>query len=101
MGYLWVVPGNVAGGWTIQGPPDPLRIEIEQKYQSLTLRGERAGKPVPVIGGRLRGNEISFSSFDADGVSRHFRGRLAGSRIDGESEREGRKPLRWSATRDR
>lgn len=101
MGYLWVVPGDAAGTWTIEGLPDPLRIAIEQKYQSLTLRGERAGKPVPVIGGRLRGDEISFSSFDADGVSRHFRGRLSGSRIEGESEREGRRPLRWSATRGR
>ena len=101
IGYLWVVPGDAAGTWTIEGLPDPLHIAIEQKYQSLTLRGERAGKPVPVIGGRLRGDEISFSSFDADGVSRHFRGRLSGSRIDGESEREGRRPLRWSATRGR
>lgn len=101
MGYLWVVPGDAAGTWTIEGLPDPLRIAIEQKYQSLTLRGERAGKPVPVIGGRLRGDEISFSSFDADGVSRHFHGRLSGSRIEGESEREGRRPLRWSATRGR
>lgn len=101
VGYLWVVPGDAAGTWTIEGLPDPLRIAIEQKYQSLTLRGERAGKPVPVIGGRLRGDEISFSSFDADGVSRHFHGRLSGSRIEGESEREGRRPLRWSATRGR
>ena len=101
MGYLWVVPGDAAGTWTIEGLPDPLRIAIEQKYQSLALRGERAGKPVPVIGGRLRGDEISFSSFDADGVSRHFHGRLSGSRIEGESEREGRRPLRWSATRGR
>lgn len=101
IGYLWVVPGDAAGTWTIEGLPDPLRIAIEQKYQSLTLRGERAGKPVPVIGGRLRGDEISFSSFDADGVSRHFHGRLSGSRIEGESEREGRRPLRWSATRGR
>jgi SAM-dependent methyltransferase len=101
MGYLWVVPGNVAGTWTIDGPGDALRIEITQKYQSLTLRGERAGKPVAVIGGRLRGNEISFSSFDADGTSRHFRGRVSGSRMDGESERDGTKPLRWRATRAR
>jgi len=101
MGYLWVVPGDVAGTWTVEGPGDSLRIDISQRYQSLALRGERAGKPVAVIGGRLRGNEISFSSFDADGASRHFRGRVVGSRIDGESERDGTKSLRWSATRAR
>ena len=101
MGYLWVVPGAVAGTWNIEGAGDVLRIEIAQQYQSLMIRGERAGKPVAVIGARLRGNDISFSSFDADGVSRHFHGRLAGARIDGESKREGSKPLRWSATRVR
>ena len=99
MGYLWVVPGDVAGTWAIERPGDALRIEIEQKYQSLTLRGERAGKQVAVIGGRLRGNEISFSSFDADGTSRHFHGQVAGSRMHGESEREGTKPMRWTAVR--
>ena len=101
MGYLWVVPGDVAGTWTIEGAGEPLKIEIAQKYQALTLRGERVGRPVAAIGGRLRGNDLSFSSFDADGVSRHFRGRVTGSRIEGESEREGSPPLRWSATRAR
>ena len=101
MGYLWVVPGNAAGTWTLDGAGDRLTIDITQQYQALTMRGERAGKPVAVIGARLRGSDITFSSFDADGFSRQFRGRISGSRIEGDSEREGTKTLPWSATRVR
>ena len=100
-GYLWIVPRDVAGLWTIDAPGDSLRLYVEQNHQALTLRGERNGKPVPVIGGRLRGNEISFSSFDADGASRHYRGRASASRLEGESTRDGMSPQRWGATRAR
>lgn len=97
--YLWVVPATIAGTWTIQTSGEPLKMHVEQRYQSLTLRGERGGKSVPIIGGRLRGTEISFSSFDADGTSRHYRGSITSAGIEGESQREGTKPMRWTATR--
>lgn len=97
--HLWVVPASVAGTWSVDMPGNnSFVMRIEQRYQALTTSGERAGKPIPVIGAQLRGTEIHFSAFDRDGNSRRFSGVVQGRRMTGDSEGEGLKPLRWSAT---
>lgn len=53
-----------------------------------------------VVGARLRGTEIRFTSFDADGGARHFRGDIEAGRMAGESEGQEVRPLRWRAIRD-
>jgi hypothetical protein len=100
-GYLWIVPADAAGAWDVAGTEnDTLRLEIRQKHQVLTIRGERAGRPVNVIGARLRGTEISFTSFDPDGHARHYVGRVSPEgRMQGESSGLEIPPRRWSATR--
>jgi SAM-dependent methyltransferase len=98
--YLWVVPADLRGVWTVRTGDDMLKVTIDQVRQRITLRGERAGREVPVIGARLRGTEIAFTSFDPDGDVRHYQGRVAGARMSGESGRQGVAPVRWSATRD-
>ena len=100
-GHLWVVPAEARGRWTVDLPGDALRLHIGQVHQSLTIRGERNGRPVNVIGARLRGTEIQFTSFDADGGARYFRGTLEGGRMSGDSEGQDVRSLRWSAVRDR
>jgi hypothetical protein len=52
-----------------------------------------------VIGARLRGTEIRFTSFDADGSSRHFHGQIEGGRLRGASEGPGIEPRGWTAVR--
>lgn len=99
-GYLWVVPADARGGWTVDLPGNALRLRIEQVHQSLAIRGERNGRPVNVVGARLRGREIRFTSFDADGGARHFRGDIEAGRMVGKSEGQEVRPLRWSASRD-
>jgi hypothetical protein len=99
-GYLWVVPADVRGTWTLTRADDVLRVTIEQERQKIALRGERAGFAVPVIGTRLRGTEITFTAFDADGDARQFRGRVDGGRMAGDSEVHGVKRARWSAARE-
>ena len=98
-GYLWVVPADVRGTWTVDLPGDALTIRIEQAHQQLRTSGERRGRAVPVIGARLRGTEIEFASFDPDGASRQFRGRLEGNRMTGESMGQGIASRNWTATR--
>lgn len=98
--YLWVVPADVRGAWTVRTGDDVLKVTVDQARQRITVRGEREGREVPVIGARLRGTEIGFGSFDPDGSVRHYRGRIEGTRMSGESGSLGVAPVRWSATRD-
>ena len=99
-GYLWVVPADVRGTWSVDVPGNALRIRIEQLHQSLTIRGERMGKAVNVVGARQRGTEIRFTSFDVDGGARHFGGRIKAGQMSGESEGQEVRPLRWRASRN-
>jgi precorrin-6B methylase 2 len=95
--YLWVVPASVRGAWSVDLPGQVFALRVDQRYQELTTSGERAGKPLAVIGARLRGTEIRFTSFDRDGSSRHFTGTVDGPRMSGDSQGEGLAPLSWSA----
>jgi SAM-dependent methyltransferase len=99
-GYLWVVPAAVEGAWHVAIPGEDFVLRFERRYQKLSASGERGGKSLHVLGATLRGTEIRFTSFDRDGTSRQFTGRLEGDRLVGES-RVGNdaRPLPWSATR--
>jgi SAM-dependent methyltransferase len=98
-GYLWVVPADVRGRWTVEVPGDRFSLRLEQRYQMLTASGERAGKAIHVLGARLRGSEIRFNAFDLDGNSREFAGRVERDRMTGRSGGQGIAPLEWTATR--
>ena len=98
--YLWVVPAATQGRWTVRAGDESFVLHVEQVRQELSTRGERAGKPVNVIGARLRGTEISFTSFDRDGNSRHYAGRVEGSRMAGGSEGPSVAPQPWRADRN-
>src|SRR5205823_4301572 len=58
--HLWVVPAAIAGDWWVRLPGEDFRLRAEQRCQMLSTRGERQGKPVPVIGAKLRGTELRF-----------------------------------------
>lgn len=100
-GYLWIVPAAVEGTWRVSIPGGDFRMRVERRYQQLQTSGERGGKNLHVIGARLRGTEIHFTTFDRDGASRNYSGRLEGGRLVGESDGwPGIKPLAWSAVRE-
>jgi SAM-dependent methyltransferase len=99
-GYLWVVPAAVDGAWQVRLPGQDFRLRIERRYQKLAASGEREGRALHVIAARLRGTELWFTSFDRDGATRHFHGRLDKGRMDGTSGGwPGIEPQRWSAVR--
>jgi hypothetical protein len=98
--YLWVVPAAVQGTWRVAVPGENFRLRFERRYQKLSASGERDGKRLHVLGAKLRGTEIQFTTFDRDGTSRHFRGRLEGARLVGESYLgSDARSLAWSAIR--
>ena len=98
-GYLWVVPANLAGTWTVTVGDDRFEMRVAQDHQELAVQGTRGGKPVHVLGARLRGTEVRFSAFDPDGSARSYEGRVDGDRMAGGSEGVGLEPRRWTALR--
>ena len=99
MGYLWVVPADISGAWDVTAPDEKLQVRIEQKFQKLVTTGERAGKPVSVIGAQLRGTEVRFTAFDRDGIARRYVGRIDGARMAGTASADHGASLRWGALR--
>jgi SAM-dependent methyltransferase len=95
-GHLWVVPARVEGRWAVSLGEESFGMRIERQYQRLSIAGERGGRPLNVIGARLRGNEIRFTSFDRDGNVRHHAGRVDGERMSGTCEGDGRP---WTASK--
>ena len=100
-GYLWVVPAPADGAWRVSIAGEEFQLRLEQRYQKLSGHAERDGKKVPVLSARLRGAEIRFGTFDRDGTSRQYTGRLEGGRITGSSDAGlGTAPRAWSAVRE-
>lgn len=98
--YLWVVPADLRGAWTVSVATGTFRLWFAQDHQRLDARAERGGRPLPVLGAQLRGTEIRFSSFDPDGNTRHYSGIIEGGRMRGGSEGLDIRPLAWSAERE-
>ena len=65
--YLWIVPANVRGIWSLAGQP----LRIDQDYQQIEVEGATQA--------RLSGSDISWRT--PQGV---FRGRVEGNRISGD-----------------
>ncbi|MBC7803598.1 MAG: class I SAM-dependent methyltransferase [Candidatus Parcubacteria bacterium] len=99
-GYLWVVPADLRGRWSVAVPGEALRLQIAQNGKQLAVRAEREGRPVVVVGAKLRGTDVQFTAFDRDGSSRTYRGRLEAGRLSGESDGHGIRALAWSAVRE-
>jgi len=98
-GYLWVVPAHVKGEWVVSIPGGDFLLRVEQHHQQLKTTAERDAKPLHVIGARLRGTELRFTSFDPDGHSRHFTGQVDGDEMRGESQGPGIPGRAWTARR--
>ena len=81
---LWIVPAKVEGAWQMpQGT-----LTLKQQFQSISGTLGSA----PISGGKLRGDEISFT---AGGV--HYTGHVNGTAMEGTTG--GQKPVSWSAKR--
>lgn len=77
---LWIVPAKVNGTWRTRGG----ELTLRQEYQYVTGSLTRDGVTIPVVNGRLRGEEISFV---IDGAT--YTGRVSGDRLkvsSGESK---------------
>ncbi len=87
--YLWIVPAKVAGIWKSGNE----ELKFAQEYQMVHGSVGSGGKLAPVLNGRMRGEEISFTA----GPGR-YSGKVSGDRIEG-TVTAGGKTSPWVATR--
>jgi len=100
---LWVIPADFSGvwEWTLPGAGSDVRHEatLSQKFQVLYGRASAQNRPVLLADARIRGDAVSFTLGDANGVQR-YSGRISGNTISGEvSLPGGGRTLPWQATR--
>jgi hypothetical protein len=86
---LWIVPANVDGAWKSANGD----ISFKQEFQKVSGSISAGGVSTLVTGGKLRGDQISFS---AGGVQ--YSGKVAGNTIAGTAV-SGGASREWSATR--
>lgn len=87
--YLWIVPAKAAGTWqSAQG-----ELTLGQTFQMVTGTLKNGAAATPIAGGRLLGDQISFTVGAAQ-----YRGRVNGDAIEGTVASNG-KTEKWSATR--
>jgi len=82
---LWIVPAKVEGTWRLGDG----EIVLKQNYQMVTGTVQAGNRTVPIMSGRLRGDEIYIRTDDNE-----YRGRVGGDMISGTS-----KTGEWKATR--
>lgn len=74
--YLWVVPAQVSGNWTLQGLEDDISLVLEQQFQFIEGYAVVNGSWLPLQQPQLHGAEIRFVI-----DSTLFVGRVEGGRI--------------------
>ena len=97
--YLWIVPAKLAGRWRIDligANPARYDVELMQHFQMLEGEARAGASKLPVRGGKVKGEEVTFTVGDgAD--ARTFTGKYVGERLEGTSR--GGSEATWTATR--
>ena len=97
--YLWIVPANVMGAWTVDMGSERAELSFEQKFQKLDGHVVLGPIHAGLREARLRGFQISFAYVDNGGVRRDFNGRVTGNRMEGSFRSETGAEGRWTATK--
>ena len=83
-GFLWVVPASVEGEWMLTGMEGgPVRISLRQVLQKIGGSLTRGGSSQPLLGARLRGDELFFQFVTPDRQVYSFSGQVSGGQISG------------------
>lgn len=87
--YLWIVPAKAAGTWqSAQG-----ELTLTQEFQMVTGSVKSGAASTAIAGGKLLGDQISFTVGGAQ-----YKGRVNGNTIEGTVASNGA-TAKWSATR--
>jgi SAM-dependent methyltransferase len=82
--YLWIVPAPVEGGWSVSfDAGKTARLNLQQTFQNVGGSITLDGRTLPLLGARLRGEDLSFQ-FRGEGQSvTSFTGKVNGNRLSG------------------
>jgi SAM-dependent methyltransferase len=82
--YLWIVPAPVEGGWSVSfDAGKTARLNLQQTFQNVGGSITLDGRTLPLLGARLRGEDLSFQ-FRGEGQSvTSFSGKVNGNRLSG------------------
>jgi SAM-dependent methyltransferase len=88
--YLWIVPANAAGSWTLQldGAGEAMEIEFAQRFQELSGIAKQSGRRTLLQSANLRGAEIRFALIDETrrpSLPLQFFGRVYGDTMHGST----------------
>lgn len=86
-GYFWVVPGNAAGKWSLngmEGSQQPATLELTQRYQRVGGVLNIYGKTQPILGASLVGNRLKFTFLDHSNQSRIVEATLNDNALSGQ-----------------
>lgn len=88
--YLWIVPAQVEGRWsaTLEGGKRAT-LALEQSFQSVGGSLTIDGRSLPLVGARLKGDELSFQFRDGGSSVSSFRGKVSGGRLSGMLSTDG------------
>jgi SAM-dependent methyltransferase len=88
---LYIVPAQVSGTWKLpQG-----ELLLNQQFQVVTGTLTAAGKTIPISGGKLRGDQLTFTAAGTE-----YTGKVNGDRIEGVASVAGGRH-NWAAARSR
>jgi SAM-dependent methyltransferase len=84
--YLWYVPADVAGEWTVREESGGFEgvVSLTQKYQKVGGTLAFAGRQQPLLGASLQGDKLSFSFIDGESNLRTARLTVAKGTMIGE-----------------
>ncbi len=83
-GYFWWVPAQLEGEWMVTGAQGgPMKLMFHQQFQKIGGLMVRANQTLPLIGARLRGEDLSFQFMTPDRRVHTFSGRIEGKQLSG------------------
>jgi SAM-dependent methyltransferase len=84
-GYLWIVPADVAGRWTLKESDGAweAQVDITQKFQRIAGTMTRKGVTQPLLGTTINGSQLAFTFVDTDGAVRTLTAKVDGNTLDG------------------
>lgn len=92
--YLWVVPAQVAGTWTVAmggaGQGREAQLNLQQQFQVVGGSARMGGKRLALSDVTLRGDELSFKVAGAPEGRLRFHGKVSGDAMQGTVTPEGR-----------